>query len=340
MAGNREYKSDVFSMLLEDRQNALELYNAVNGSTYEDASLVELCTLDRGISLTVRNDAAFVLDMNLSIYEHQSTECPNMPVRSLIYFTMTLEDYLSGKNIYGRKLIKIPTPRFAVFYNGDEKQPEQYELKLSDAFERPVKNPEIELTCRVYNINYGKNRKLLEKCPFLREYMIFVDYVRDKHKENGYDNLEHCIELAIDRCIREGVLREFLMRRRTEVVKVMKLDYTFDRQLMLEREDSREEGRELGRQEGREEGREEGRAEGRKEGRAEGMIRGREEGRQEGHIEKLILLICKKLKRNKSIEEIADELEEEVSVIEPICEIAQQYAPDYDCQSIMQKLLG
>ena len=70
------------------------------------------------------------------------------------------------------------------------------------------------------------------------------------------------------------------------------------------------------------------------------MIRGREEGRQEGHIEKLILLICKKLKRNKSIEEIADELEEEVSVIEPICEIAQQYAPDYDCQSIMQKLLG
>ena len=105
MQGNREYKSDVFSMLMEDPQNALVLYNALNGSSYEDSSLVEICTLDRGISLTVRNDAAFVPDMNLSIYEHQSTICPNMPIRSLIYFTITLEEWLHGKNIYGRKLV-------------------------------------------------------------------------------------------------------------------------------------------------------------------------------------------------------------------------------------------
>lgn len=80
--------------------------------------------------------------------------------------------------------------------------------------------------------------------------MTFVDYVRNNHKENGYDNLEHCIELAIDRCVEEDVLRDFLIRRRMEVVKVMKLDYTFDRRLMLEREDSREEGLEEGRLEG------------------------------------------------------------------------------------------
>ncbi len=178
MAGNREYKSDVFSMLMEDAPNALMLYNALNGTCYEDVSLVEICTLDRGISLTVRNDAAFVLDMNLSIYEHQSTVCPNMPVRSLVYFTITLEEFFRGKNIYGRSLVKIPTPRFAVFYNGDEKQPEQYELKLSDAYVHSVENPELELTCRVYNINYGKNRRLLEHCPILGDYMILVDYVR------------------------------------------------------------------------------------------------------------------------------------------------------------------
>lgn len=327
MTGNREYKSDVFSMLLEDRQNALELYNAVNGSSYRDASLVEICTLDRGISLSVRNDAAFVLDMNLSIYEHQSTVCPNMPVRSLVYFTMTLEDYLSGKNIYGRRLIKIPTPRFAVFYNGDEEQPEQYELKLSDAYEHPVEKPEMELTCRVYNINYGKNRKLLEQCPFLREYMIFVDYVRSNHKENGYDNLEHCIELAIDRCIEENVLREFLIRRRTEVVKVMKLDYTFDRRLILEREDSREEGYE------------DGYGNGYDSGYGTGYNSGYGEGMYQGHIEKLVIQICKKLKKNKNIAEIADELEEEVSVIEPICRLAEQFAPDYDSKNIIQELL-
>ena len=190
MTGNREYKSDVFSMLMEDPENALSLYNAMNGSDYTDPELVEICTLDRGISLTVHNDA----------------------------------------------------------------------------FVHPMEQPEIELICTVYNINCGKNRKLLEKCRFLREYMMFVDYVREYHRLAGFEELEHSIEPAIDRCIREDILREFLMKHRSEVVKVVKLDYTFDRQLMLEREDSREEGRE----EGRAEGREEGRAEGREEGRTQG----------------------------------------------------------------------
>lgn len=275
MTGNREYKSDVFCMLMEDPQNALDLYNAVNGSDYKSPSLVEMCTLDRGISLTVHNDAAFVLDMNLSIYEHQSTVCPNMPVRSLIYFTNILERMLKGQNIYGRKLLKLPTPRFAVFYNGDEDQPEQYELKLSDAFVQSIENPELELTCTIYNINYGKNRKLLEHCLFLKDYMTFVDYVRENHRKNDYEELEHSIESAIDRCIKENVLREFLMERRTEVVKVVRLDYTFDRQLALEREDSRTEGYAEGHEKGYTEGCVEGRAEGRAEGHEEGRIEGR-----------------------------------------------------------------
>ena len=59
MSGNREYKSDVFSMLLEDKKNALQLYNALNGSQYTDPEAVEMKTLDSGVSLTVRNDAAF-----------------------------------------------------------------------------------------------------------------------------------------------------------------------------------------------------------------------------------------------------------------------------------------
>lgn len=269
MTGNREYKSDVFSMLMEDPNNALNLYNAMNNSDYTDPELVEICVLDKGVSLTVHNDASFVLDMNLSIYEHQSSICPNMPVRSLIYFANILERMLKSKNIYGRRLVKIPTPRFAVFYNGEEEQPEQYELRLSDAFEHSVENPEVELICKVYNINYGKNRELLEKCPFLKEYMTFVDYVRENHRANGYENLEHSIEMAIDRCIEENVLREFLMEHRTEVVKVVRLDYTFDRQLTLEREDSRAEGH----AEGLAEGREEGLAEGRKEGEIIGIIK-------------------------------------------------------------------
>ena len=243
MAGNREYKSDVFGMLMEEPGYALEVYNALNQSDYRDPGLVEVCNLERGISLSVRNDAAFILDMNLSIYEHESTVCPNMPLRELIYVTNILEQWVRTQNIYGRRLVKIPLPRFAVFYNGAEEQPERYQLKLSDAYANPVEKPELELTCTVYNINPGKNRKLLSKCPVLRQYMLFIGYVREYLGKYPEKDLGKAINKAIERCIREDVLREFLIRRRGEVTKVTQLDYTFDRRIELEREEAREEER-------------------------------------------------------------------------------------------------
>ena len=207
MAGNREYKSDVFCMLMEEPGYALEVYNALNHSDYSNPGLVEVCNLERGISLSVRNDAAFILDMNLSVYEHESTVCPNMPLRELIYVTNILEQWVKKQNLYGRKLVKIPTPRFVVFYNGVEEQRSQYQLKLSDAYANPMEAPELELTCTVYNINVGKNQALLSKCPVLRQYMIFVDYVREYLGKYPEKDLRKAINKAIDRCIREGVLR-------------------------------------------------------------------------------------------------------------------------------------
>lgn len=117
-----------------------------------------------------------------------------------------------------------------------------------------MEQPELELTCRVYNINCGRNKALLDACPVLREYMLFVDYVREYHANQGYENLEMAINLAIDRCIRENVLKDFLVENRSEVVKVTQLDYTFDRQIELERADARKEGWTEGRAEGRTEG--------------------------------------------------------------------------------------
>ena len=274
--GNREFKSDVFSMLMEDKANALAVYNALNGTSLTNADEIEIYTLDKGVSLTVRNDAAFVVDAALSIYEHQSTICPNMPVRNLIYYTTIVSKLVKKKNIYGAKRITIPIPKFAVFYNGDREQPEEYEMRLSDAFEKRTEHPELELVCKVYNINFGKNAKLLEKCTVLKEYMIFVDYVRYYHKEQEYDDLEHAINRAIDRCIEEGVLADFLRENRVEVIKVTQLDYTFDRQITLEREDARVEGWE------------EGRKEGRKEGHKQGFQQGIEQGIEKGKLQEIL----------------------------------------------------
>lgn len=200
----------------------------------------------------------------------------------------------------GNSLVRIPTPKFAIFYNGTREQPERYEMILSDAFLCPVEEPEIELKCTVYNINYGRNEELLEKCPFLRDYMTFVDYVRQIHKELGFDRLEHAIELAIDRCIRENVLRDFLMDHRSEVVKVTTLDYTFERQLELEREEKLTEGR------------------------AEGRV----EGRSEGEIIKLIRLVLKKRAKNHTVEEIAEILEEDIDTVRKICDAIEEAGTD------------
>ena len=136
MSENREYKSDVFSMLMEDKRNALEVYNALNDSAYQDPEELEIIYLERGVSLSIRNDASFIIDMNISFYEHQSTYNPNMPLRSMIYYVNALEDWLkkNEKDLFSRNRIKIPTPHFVVFYNGLEKRPEYEEMKLSASF--------------------------------------------------------------------------------------------------------------------------------------------------------------------------------------------------------------
>lgn len=242
MVENREYKSDVFSMLMEDKAYALQVYNALNESFYDDPDQVEMHVLEKGISLSVRNDAAFIIDMNLSIYEHQSTFNPNMPLRSLKYFVTILDEMLGKKDLYSRKLIRIPTPHFAVFYNGTEKRPRREVLKLSASYAKPTEEPELELMCTVYNINPDQDKELLRKCEVLDEYMQFIETVR----KNEAAGVESPVEKAIDECIRNHVLEKFLRERRMEVLRAMTIDMTFERREQLIREEEREEGREEG----------------------------------------------------------------------------------------------
>ena len=165
-------------------------------------------------------------------------------------------------NLFGYTLVKIPTPKFIVFYNGKENQPEKYEYKLSDCFEKETDDPQLELKCIVYNINKGNNAELLNRCGFLKDYMIFIDYVRQYYDDENM-NLADAIEHAISRCIDEDVLKDFLINRREEVAKVTNLDFTFERQIELEREEAENKGLLRGREEGMSLGRKAGLLEGR-----------------------------------------------------------------------------
>ena len=63
-----------------------------------------------------------------------------------------------------------------------------------------------------------------------------------------------------------------------------------------------------------------------------------ERGEAAGALRKLIAMVCKKLRKHKTIEQIAEELEEEISVIEPICKAAEEFAPNYDCESVYARM--
>ena len=290
--GNREYKSDVISMMLQIPEYALDVYNAMNDSVYTDPDMIQIMRLENGISLSVRNDASFFISNYLNLYEHQSTYSPNAPLRFLIYLTSLLKKMIRKRDLYSRKRVQIATPHFAVFYNGTEKRPEKEVIKLSDAFINHTDTPEIELTVTVYNINPNNNTQLLEKSEVLRGYMIFVNRVREnlehqkkiaqnapEYDEAAYEeDLEVAINEAIDYCVKHHIMEEFFRENRNEVTKSMVLDYTWERREELIRAEEYEDGK----REGYAAGISQGRAEGEKLGRADGEKRGRIEGEKLG----------------------------------------------------------
>ena len=246
MGKNREYKSDVFSMLMEDKVNALDVYNALNGSDYMDPEEVEIVQLEKGVSLSIRNDASFMIDMNVSFYEHQSTYNPNMPLRFAIYFMNAIEDWIkqNKKDLFSPNQIRIPTPYFVVFYNGREKRPEYEEMRLSGAFHHKTDEPQMELICKVYNINPDHNQGLKRKSVVLDGYTYFVEKVRVNQKKKM--NLEEALDDAIEDCINHHILEDFFKTRKDEVKKVTHLDFTWEAREELIRKEEFEEGHSQG----------------------------------------------------------------------------------------------
>ena len=70
---------------------------------------------------------------------------------------------------------------------------------------------------------------------------------------------------------------------------------------------------------------------------ADRMVKlGEEKGIEQGGENKIIGQVCKKLRKNKSLEVIADEIEEELSLVEKICGVAEAFAPEYECEKVCE----
>lgn len=253
VTANREYKSTIFSKLFKDKKKLLALYNALNNSHYTNENELEIVTLENVIYMSMKNDLAFILDCKLSLYEHQSTPNPNMPLRNLFYVSKEYEKLIDKKTLYSRRKLKIPAPHFVIFYNGMELQPEKKILKLSDLYQITEAEPMLELQVLMLNINDGNNEALKESCHVLKEYMQYVNRVR-KYIYQKNMTLSNAVEYAITECIKEGILEDFLRENRAEVASMSIFEFDKEREMKLIREDEYQYGKEEGHKEGLEAG--------------------------------------------------------------------------------------
>ncbi|MCR5754381.1 MAG: transposase [Acetatifactor sp.] len=290
----RNYKDTVFRTLFSDKTELLGLYNAVNKTNYMNPDELIITTLDSAIYMTIKNDVSVVVDMRLSLYEQQSTVNPNMPLRNLLYVSEVYEQMIIGQDIHSRKQIILPAPYFITFYNGVETQPERKEVRLSDAFYGNQNIPNLELIVVQLNINSGCNEELKRKCPTLYQYVVFVEKIRTYAMN---ESLLDAIDRAINECIEEGILADFLRREKARGIN-MSILYEFDQELhdktLLQ------------------------------EGREEGFVQGIEQGIEQGKGIALIAMVLRKVNMGKTPMTIAEELDEDPSKITRICDAIRE----------------
>lgn len=222
----------------------------MNGSNYTNADELIFTTLDDVVYMKMKNDVSFLFDKTLSLYEHQSTYNPNMPLRGFLYFADLYRQLIKdNERIYSKYIVKIPAPRYIVFYNGDTKDmPESVkELHLSDAFDMPVEQGKFEWTATLININTGMNPELLKKCKALGGYVTFVDKVKNYSKSMS---LTEAVDQAVDECVEDGVLEGFFNKHRREVRNMVLTEFDEEKFLKMVRAEERAEGHKAGLAEG------------------------------------------------------------------------------------------
>lgn len=278
---NRQYKNCLFVYLFTRKKKyALSLYNAMNHTDYTNAEELEFKVLEDVLFVRMKNDASFVFDSAMNLYEHQSTYSNNMPLRGLYYFADLYRKLIPTTILYQKKLVKIPVPKYIVFYNGpvEDMHESVKELHLSDAFLVPDETGGFEWTATVVNINPGYNEELFARCEILREYAVFVEKVR---KKTFVMSLNEAMRETIRECIEEGILLEFFREYGEEMIAMEWYEVTQEMIWEIQREEALADARE----------------EGLRQGIEQGIAQGIEQARMES--EQVILLLKQEIEKLK-----------------------------------------
>lgn len=255
----RTYKDSLFRMIFREKKELLSLYNAVNRSNYQNPEELEVNVLEDVIYMGMKNDVSFIIDVYMNLYEAQSTWNPNMPLRGVFYFADLYQGYVEqkGYDIYGTVQLPLPLPKYLVFYNGTRNIGEITRVRLSESFQgQNGEEPALECVATYLNINYGHNQEIMSQCRKLYEYSYLIEEIR-KHLGIGY-KLEIAVDHAVEHCIQNGILEDFLRTHRAEVTNVILTEYNEERHIRNEKEISFQEGKNIGLQEGKNIGLQEG----------------------------------------------------------------------------------
>lgn len=249
---NRKYKDRLFRFIFSDKGNLLQLYNAINDSQYNNPDDLVITTIDDVVYMGMKNDLSFIIDDIMSLYEHQSTHSPNLPLRGLFYFSAMYRNYIEPmkQKLYTDSPLRIHFPVYLVFYNGSMEEPERKEIPLSDLFIQNGKGlqPALECTALLLNINVGHNQELMEKCRILKEYAQFIHTIRSKISAGL--PFQEAVETAVEDCISQNILSEILRKNKAEVIDMILTEYDENEFREFLKEDSWKKGHEAGVQDG------------------------------------------------------------------------------------------
>ncbi len=229
----------------------------------------------------------------------QSSYCPNMPVRQLMYLGRQYDKYIkrTRQNIYGSKQMTLPVPRLVTFYNGKKDVAEQV-FKLSDSFPEEIdpSRSDVEVRVHMYNVRPQYNSHLLKDSKPLAEYSWFIEEIR---KNQDTMELMPAVDKALEDMPEDYVIKGFLRDNQNEVRNMCLTEYNEAETMELFKEEGREEGIGLGKE------------------------------------QTIIRLVCRKLRKGKKLDQIADEVEESVENLRPIYDVATGFAPDYDEEAVI-----
>ena len=242
---NREVKNSVFvDLFYEDEsaeENDIALYNALHDEPLPEGTKIEKIRIDNVLYMKFKNDISFGVNGKLLVLgEHQSTINKNMPLRSLMYIGRAYEKLVPMRDRYRKSIVHLPKPEFYTFYNGKEPWTKETVLKLSDAYHIQDGDYMLDLSVKVININPEEHHEILERCQVLKEYGQFIDTIR-KYQELGVDEPYKC---AVEECIGEGILSDYLSKKGSEVVNMLIAEYDYDLDIEVQREEAFEEGAE------------------------------------------------------------------------------------------------